>query len=398
MRVLHENAMNVKCGQCPAKYAVSDERIRDKKVRIHCKRCHASIVVDGKVDPPLVTSSPAKKSPRPGASIPPAAIFPPPSVPPPPDSQPSPRPVAHTIMGGLEAPVAERLREVRSTPPPKPGRGPLRGATPGGGPASPRRGMPGPERGFTDPPAGVNDRWRVALTKQDLRWMTTEEIAQAYRAGAVKHETFVFRTGMPTWVTLLEVPEIAQALSGEGARDHSSLPPPRKAKALRDEASASGDELPATDGHGGDPEDPLPFALVSERSNGKKPPAMSAPTAKPASDAFLTLPLTDARAAELTPSAFKAELRSPAHPNATTSPNEPADGPALNGAPHGNLAMVPGPLTMDPPSPPDSPELMPFAAAHQAGGSSRWTWITIAVLLIGAALALLGPRFGFKLL
>ncbi len=396
MRALHENAMNVKCGQCPAKYAVSDERIRDKKVRIHCKRCNAAIVVDGKVDPPLVTSSPAKKSPRPGASIPPAAIFPPPSEPPPPDSQPAPRPVAHTIMGGLEAPAAERLREVRSTPPPKPGRGAIRAATsPVGAPASPQRGMPGPERGFTDPPAGgVNDRWRVALTKQDLRWMTTDEIAQAYRAGAVKHETFVFRSGMPTWVTLLEVPEIAQALSGEGARDPSSRPPPRKAKALREEAAASGDELPAPDGQGDHPEDPLPFALVSERSNGKKNAAMSDQNPKPASDAFLTLPLTDARAAELTPSAFKTELRSPAYPDATTTP-EPTTGPALNGAANGDLAVTPG---MDPRSASDLPELMPFAAAHQAGGSSRWTWITIAVLLIGAALALLGPRFGFKLL
>jgi hypothetical protein len=274
--------------------------------------------------------------------------------------------------------------------------------------------MPAPERGLTDPPAGgVDDRWRVALTKQDLRWMTTEEIAQAYRAGAVKHETFVFRSGMPTWVTLLEVPEIAHALAGEGveqsshhgapmvsptasARDHSSRPPPRKAKALREEATASGGELPGADGHGGDPEDPLPFALVSERSNGKKSAAMSEQAATPAHDAFLSLPLTDARAAELTPSAFKTELRSPAHPNPTTP--EPTTGPALNGAPNGDLAAATRPPRVDPSSPSEVPELMPFAAAHQAGGSSRWTWITIAVLLIGAALALLGPRFGFKLL
>ena len=80
----------------------------------------------------------------------------------------------------------------------------------------------------TDPPAGADDsRWRVALTKQDLRWMTTAEIVEAYHAGAVKLETFVFRTGMPTWVTLLEVPEIAEALAeaGEDVGDLDSVPP-----------------------------------------------------------------------------------------------------------------------------------------------------------------------------
>ena len=110
---------------------------------------------------------------------------------------------------------------------------------------------PDPSRGFTDPPArGGAERWRVALTQQDLRWMTTEEITQAFKDGAVKSETFVFRAGMPTWVTLLEVSEIAQALADahlvspplkklhfdeqdaqppSPPQRISSLPPPRKA-------------------------------------------------------------------------------------------------------------------------------------------------------------------------
>src|SRR5687767_6170812 len=104
--------MKVQCGQCPAKYAVSDDRIRDKKVRIHCKRCNAAIVVDGTTDPPLITSTPAKRSARPAANT----VSNTPTAPPPADTEPesrpgSPRPVAHTIMGGLEAPAAERLRE-----------------------------------------------------------------------------------------------------------------------------------------------------------------------------------------------------------------------------------------------------------------------------------------------
>lgn len=39
--------MNVSCSKCPAKYAVPDDKVRGKKVRIKCKHCGAAIVVDG---------------------------------------------------------------------------------------------------------------------------------------------------------------------------------------------------------------------------------------------------------------------------------------------------------------------------------------------------------------
>src|SRR6185295_13570917 len=39
--------MNIACSNCPAKYAVPDDKVRGRKVRITCKRCGAGIVVDG---------------------------------------------------------------------------------------------------------------------------------------------------------------------------------------------------------------------------------------------------------------------------------------------------------------------------------------------------------------
>jgi predicted Zn finger-like uncharacterized protein len=39
--------MNVTCTGCPAKYAVPDEKVRGKKVRITCKHCGTNLVVDG---------------------------------------------------------------------------------------------------------------------------------------------------------------------------------------------------------------------------------------------------------------------------------------------------------------------------------------------------------------
>lgn len=54
--------MNVTCTGCPAKYAVPDEKVRGKKVRITCKHCGTNIVVDG-----TVADASAEASPKPAA-------------------------------------------------------------------------------------------------------------------------------------------------------------------------------------------------------------------------------------------------------------------------------------------------------------------------------------------
>jgi len=365
--------MKVQCGQCPAKYAVADERIRDKKVRIRCKRCNAAIVVDGKVEPPLVTSTPARKSAHPLPPVPPES-FPPPEDREP-KSRPSPRPVAHTIMGGLEAPAAERLREAQLSPPKA-----VRGNNQF--PMASGAGMPAADRGFTDPPAGaLANRWRVALTKQDLRWMTTSEITEAYRAGAVKLETFVFRTGMPTWVTLLEVPEIAEALGETPAaggspprRPPSSRPPPRRSAGRREEARGPRSEE-AQGVADGDPGEEAPFVLSAGRANG-----------------LYTQPDETNAAAER-------------ESNPTLPPEFIEGDTALvtnaGGLPETTLVNRHEPANAPPAAPVAAPEHAgaPFAAAQRANGMGRWPWIIIAVLVIAAAAALLvGPRFGFRLL
>jgi predicted Zn finger-like uncharacterized protein len=376
--------MKVQCGHCPAKYAVVDERIQDKKVRIHCKRCGASIVVDGKVDPPLVTSTPARKSQRPPSM---ASDLPPPPESEP-ESRPSPRPVAHTMMGGLEAPAAERLR-ARSSPPPRPMRSPA--SPPARADEEPRPALPANHRALMDPPPGADqNRWRVALTKQDLRWMTTSEIVEAYQSGAVKLETFVFRAGMPTWVTLLEVPEISEALSEAGGMDASAsigavppvqpappappappsppaAPTPPAPVAAQPIAPPAAPRKPppralavgSSFGDVHDPSEPLPFALVSERSNGVSPPA--APSPEEPSD----------------PPPFM-------RPAIEPPPPERVSHPAVAAAPLPPFDHAPAPA--------------PFAAAHAASGSTRWIWVAVVLVLLGAVVALIGPRYGLKLL
>src|SRR5882757_7916422 len=60
--------MNVTCSGCPAKYAVPDEKVRGKKVRITCKHCGTNIVVDGSAlgaDQSLLPKPVAEPAPRP---------------------------------------------------------------------------------------------------------------------------------------------------------------------------------------------------------------------------------------------------------------------------------------------------------------------------------------------
>ncbi len=54
--------MNVTCTGCPAKYAVPDEKVRGKKVRITCKHCGTNIVVDGTHDGVLAKPAAASVS------------------------------------------------------------------------------------------------------------------------------------------------------------------------------------------------------------------------------------------------------------------------------------------------------------------------------------------------
>jgi hypothetical protein len=304
--------------------------------------------------------------------------------------------MAHTMMGGLEAPMArhlvtEQLQRQETLPLP----------TRNDGWTAFRPGMPEADRGFTEPPArGEGERWRVALTQQDLRWMSTEEIVEAFRDGAVKSETFVFRAGMPTWVTLLEVTEIAQALAdarlvssplqAPGAlrlaeeelyatsaeQRLSSLPPPRKPNRSRGAASLDGD----AGGEGAtDPEESLPFALVNERANGSKKP-------DPFADESGDHPV-----AALDAALQQLEERE-------TSAREAIVYDAANTAPAPE-PTVPVPAAA-PPAAPVASSLEPALVAATARTSSGtvWIWVVLALLLlVGAAAYFFGPRWGLKL-
>jgi hypothetical protein len=308
--------------------------------------------------------------------------------------------MAHTMMGGLEAPVArhlvaEQLQRQETLPLP----------TRNDGWTAFRPGMPGADRGFTEPPArGEGERWRVALTQQDLRWMSTEEIVDAFRDGAVKSETFVFRAGMPTWVTLLEVTEIAQALADahlvssplrapdalQLAEEEeyalpaearlSSLPPPRKANRARAAASPDADAVGES---ANDPEESLPFALVNERSNGSKKP-------DPFADESGDHPVAALDAALKQLEQRESGAREAAAYEAAKAP------PALEPTVPLPAAVAPA-TTSAPVASPLEPAPAPVAEPTSKRGGSVWIWVILTLLLAAAAAYFFGPRLGFKL-
>lgn len=178
--------MNIACSNCPAKYAVPDEKVRGRKVRITCKRCGSPIVVDGTAP---ATASAAE-----------------PSV--------SPRVKNHTILGGLEAspysapgaPVGGASPAVAKNPSAAVSRGAQTAAVRVAQPAAAPKAAP----------VVRETPWTVAVTDEDHREMTMVELVDAYSAGSIDAETFIWREGMADWLTPFEIPAIAGALESRG--------------------------------------------------------------------------------------------------------------------------------------------------------------------------------------
>jgi predicted Zn finger-like uncharacterized protein len=185
--------MNIACSSCPAKYAVPDEKVRGRKVRITCKRCGAAIIVDGTA---LTDASPES-------------------------ARTSDRIRQRTILGGLQAPM-------NSAPGAAPRVVALPGAKAAAQKAEPRPAAPAASpAGVAKSPAGVprvagavaapaEPPWTVAVTDDDHRDMTTAQVVDAYAAGAIDDETFVWQEGMEDWLSPFEIPAIAAALKARG--------------------------------------------------------------------------------------------------------------------------------------------------------------------------------------
>jgi predicted Zn finger-like uncharacterized protein len=49
--------VKLSCPSCGAKYSIADEKVNDRLAKIRCRKCSATIIIDGKVSPPNVYTS-----------------------------------------------------------------------------------------------------------------------------------------------------------------------------------------------------------------------------------------------------------------------------------------------------------------------------------------------------
>ncbi len=49
--------MKIACPSCSAKYSIADEKVQNKLAKIRCRKCGATIVIDGKADPPTIQTA-----------------------------------------------------------------------------------------------------------------------------------------------------------------------------------------------------------------------------------------------------------------------------------------------------------------------------------------------------
>jgi predicted Zn finger-like uncharacterized protein len=148
--------MKITCQSCQSKYNVADDKVQGKIVKIRCRKCGATIVVNG--------------------------------------------------TGGA--------------------------ATNGA-----------PDAGASAPVAGGDAQWHVNVTDTDQRTMTMAELVDAYNAGVVTQETFIWTDGMDDWKPLSEVESVVAALHADAAAD--AAPPSAYEVAPTAQAEPAPAPLPA---------------------------------------------------------------------------------------------------------------------------------------------------------
>jgi hypothetical protein len=74
------------------------------------------------------------------------------------------------------------------------------------------------QQGGPPPLPGQDAQWYLGVDGRQEGPFTTTALADRARAGALRPETLVWRTGMATWTAAAEVPEVAAVLG--------AVPPP----------------------------------------------------------------------------------------------------------------------------------------------------------------------------
>ncbi|RYZ02950.1 MAG: DUF4339 domain-containing protein, partial [Myxococcales bacterium] len=124
--------VKISCPACAAKYSIADEKVSDRLAKIRCRKCNATIVIDGKANPPSV----------------------------------------YTAAGEATTEASDDSGDSQA------------------------KGL----------------EFTVDFGEGDQRTMTVPEIAQAYGAGQITQDTYLWAEGFADWKPLSEVEEVVSAL------------------------------------------------------------------------------------------------------------------------------------------------------------------------------------------
>jgi predicted Zn finger-like uncharacterized protein len=160
--------MKITCSSCGSKYTIADAKVQGKKVKVRCKGCKESILVDGTQisadgssgsddDSDDESEAPAEEAPGKTAVATPQ------------------KPVTPTPAKVASAAKAPEQKAMNSAP--------LSDGT-------------------------KSDLWSVNLSDDDSRDMTMEELVAGWKNGTVTSDAYVWKDGMGDWKPILEVGEL----------------------------------------------------------------------------------------------------------------------------------------------------------------------------------------------
>jgi predicted Zn finger-like uncharacterized protein len=144
--------VKISCPACAAKYSIADEKVQDRLAKIRCRKCGTTIVIDGKVAPPNVYAADAAAG------------------------------------SAVDAAHADAHSEIEA----------------GGAALAP------PAPAAAD--ASGSPSYTVDFGENDQRTMALAEIVDAYNAGQITAETYLWADGFADWTPLADVPEVVEAL------------------------------------------------------------------------------------------------------------------------------------------------------------------------------------------
>ncbi|MBX3127147.1 MAG: zinc-ribbon domain-containing protein [Polyangiaceae bacterium] len=311
--------MEVSCSSCPARYAIPDQKVQGRKVRLQCKRCGAAIIVDGTAGAavPASASPPAASQQPTVAATPPAKAA---ASPAPTPAAASPAPAAPKPAAASPAPTAPK--PAATSPAPTPAAAPPKPAAPKPTPSTPiaAGALPAkttdsapvktPEPPKPEPAPAATTGWRepgraAGPTVAGAGTPVTRKQMQRTIIGGLTGPEGSFEPITSSAVTAAATPEPPRPTSPEPPRPApSATEAAARAPALRAKQTMIGfpgldsgpapEPAPAPDERGEAPEPAKPLAPIAPAST--PPPALP----RPGGRAEWTVAITDDHQEELT--------------------------------------------------------------------------------------------------